>query len=70
MHDPKLMRYSPPLTSAISTWRHTWVLDAMYSSIMRIMDRAACVCAVDIAPQMDMAKIISAPWAGRSAWRT
>jgi aldehyde:ferredoxin oxidoreductase len=63
MHDPKLMSiFATAYECDSAPGRHTsGAMDAMYSSIMRIMDTSGmCMLQWTSAPQMDMAKIISA----------
>jgi aldehyde:ferredoxin oxidoreductase len=65
MHDPKLMSiFATAYECDSAPGRHTsGAMDAVYSSIMRIMDASGmCMLQWTSAPQMDMAKIISAAW--------
>jgi len=63
MHDPRLMSiFATAYECDSAPGRHTsGAMDAMYSSVMRIMDTSGmCMLQWTSAPQMDMAKIISA----------
>lgn len=65
MHDPKLMSiFATAYECDSAPGRHTsGAMDATYSSILRIMDTSGmCLLQWTSAPQMDMAKIISAAW--------
>jgi len=65
MHDPKLMSiFATAYECDSAPGRHTsGAMDALYSSVMRIMDTSGmCLLQWTSAPQMDMAKIISAAW--------
>jgi len=63
MHDPRLMSiFATAYECDSAPGRHTsGAMDAMYSSVMRIMDTSGmCMLQWISAPQVDMAKIISA----------
>jgi aldehyde:ferredoxin oxidoreductase len=65
MHDPRLMSiFATAYECDSAPGRHTsGAMDAAYSSIMRIMDTSGmCMLQWTSAPQMDMARIISAAW--------
>ena len=65
MHDPRLMSiFATAYECDSAPGRHTsGAMDAAYSSVMRIMDASGmCLLQWTSAPQMDMARIISAAW--------
>jgi aldehyde:ferredoxin oxidoreductase len=72
MHDPKLMNiFATAYECDSAPGRHTsGAMDAVYSSVMRIMDTSGmCMLQWTSAPQMDMAKIISAAWGSEVSMR-
>ncbi len=73
MHDPRLMSiFATAYECDSAPGRHTsGAMDAMYSSVMRIMDTSGmCMLQWTSAPQMDMAKIISAAWGREVSMQT